>query len=318
MINYNSLFCFQFSKQQLSKFRVNNDLKNIDIDTWNSFIISEFETLHKLKIITFVHTNNIIKFIEDIFYFYKSTVSFHNHLHVLDVFQLGCCLIQRNINKLYTLNEKDIFTYIISLILHDIGHIGITNEDHTYKDIFLYDSDSSEDDSTSTMYSYSHEDSINELGHITLGFYLLQKHKIIINKKLYGRLIAYTDLAIHKVFLKTDLIYNPFYGNQIINEIVQENILILFMKLSDIGHIIRPWNVHFKFVVNLNKERKDPFSLNLLVDDTIKFNTTFVLPLIEKIRDLNIGLYTKILKYYTQNMNKWIFLKDSFHLYKNI
>lgn len=55
MINYNSLFCFQFSKQQLSKFRVNNDLKNIDIDTWNSFIISEFETLHKLKIITFVH-----------------------------------------------------------------------------------------------------------------------------------------------------------------------------------------------------------------------------------------------------------------------
>ena len=64
----------------------------------------------------------------------------------------------------------------------------------------MYDSDSSEDDSTSTMYSYSHEDSINELGHITLGFYLLQKHKIIINKQLYGRLIAYTDLAIHNVF----------------------------------------------------------------------------------------------------------------------
>jgi hypothetical protein len=82
------------------------------------------------------------------------------------------------------------------------------------------------------------------------------------------------------------------------------------MKLSDIGHIIRPWNVHLKFVMNLNKERTNQLSLDLLTNDTIDFNTTFVLPLIEKIGELNIGLYTTLIKYYMTNINKWIFIKN--------
>jgi len=313
VVNYKlcrRLFCFESSIPHLSKFQMNNDLINIDIDTWNNFIISEFERLHKLKIITFKNTNNINRFFKDIFYFYKSNISFHNHLHILDVFQLGCCLIQRNINKLYKLNEVDIFTYLITLILHDIGHIGLTNKDHIDKNICICKNDSSDDDSTSTMYSYSNEESQNELGHITFGFYLIQKHKIRINKILYGKIIAYTDLEVQQSFLKKHLMYNPFHGNQISNETVQENVLVLFMKLSDIGHIIRPWNVHLQFVINLNKERTNKLSFDLLVDDTITFNETFVLPLIEIIRELNIGLYTTLIKYYMTNINKWIFIKN--------
>lgn len=311
----NNILCLRSNKiPKLSDFQMYNQLENIDINTWNNFIISELEKLHELKLITFKNTNKIQHLFKDVFYFYKNSVSFHNHSHILDVFQLGCCLIQRNKNKLYTMTENDIFTYLITLILHDIGHIGITNKDNIYKDniykdIFTLD-DSSETDSTSTMYSYSNEDSINEMGHITLGFYLLQKHSIKINKTLFGKLIAFTDLEIHKSFFQKDLIYNPFHRNQIINKIVQENVLVLFMKLSDIGHIIRPWNVHLKFVMNLNKERTNQLSLDLLTNDTIDFNTTFVLPLIEKIGELNIGLYSKLIEYYTKNMNKWIFLKN--------
>ena len=312
-----SLFskCFNYYDDEFSCFHENTSIENIDIDIWNSIICSEYEKLQKMKMILNNNGENIHKFFKDAFYLYKKTISFHNHIHILDVLQLGCCLIRINKNQLKNATKLDIFTYFITLIIHDIGHIGLTNKDIIDNYIFINDIDDFEDhessgeDSTSTMYSYTNDNSINELNHITLGYYLLQKHNIRINKEFYGKLIAYTDLQVHSVFLKKDLIYYDIL-NKNIHFFNIDNIFILFIKLADIGHILPPWNTHFKFVCNLNKERNTPLTFDVLIDDTINFNTTFVLPLVISIEKINVDLHKKLLDKYLTNINHWFLLKE--------
>ena len=77
------------------------------------------------------------------------------------------------------------------------------------------------------------------------------------------------------------------------------------MKLADIGHILRPWENHLDFVFSMNKERSLPLDTKLLANDTIKFNNMFLLPLIQKMKEINIGLHYALLKVYDKNIERW-------------
>ena len=254
---------------------------------------------------------------EDIYNFYSDEIPFHNHVHVYDVFQLGVCLLTRNKIALQGITDIEKFTFCIALLCHDIDHRGYTNSEIA-KDSTIYDDDKvcgeeycnveyCNDDMyvmmtrrSSSISSVCSSSSYNEIHHILCASKILQKHRIKYDEFLFAKLISYTDLVTHKSFLeKTE--YVDFVGQKPSNE----HILILFMKLADIGHILRPWNTHLDFVTSMNKERQTPMERELLPKDTLWFNDMFVLPVIEKIKEINIGLYYRLLSLYKRNTYKW-------------
>jgi hypothetical protein len=84
------------------------------------------------------------------------------------------------------------------------------------------------------------------------------------------------------------------------------------MKLADIGHILRPWDIHLNFVFSMNNERTYPLKRCELSKDTVEFNNIFVLPLIKKIKEINIGLHYVLMKSYNKNIERWELIQDFF------
>ena len=277
----------------------------VSYSTWERYILSE---LFKLEILGIINPIcNIKPFLNDIFHNYNSDVPFHNHNHILEVFQFGMCLLQRHRNMLWNVEPIYIETFCFALLLHDVGHTGFTNHeletriDLLDKDI-EYISDSSES---------SYASSYNEHTHVHIGTKLLDKHHISYIKHTFNNLIYITDLQHHDSFLFK---FNPFYGNQCNKYESIMHVLKLFIKLSDIGHIIRPWKIHVSNVIKLNNERLCPLSVNELVLDTLIFNKKFVLPLLDKLRILNIGIYYKMYTYYSDNIKRWDVIRQYFEI----
>jgi hypothetical protein len=210
-------------------------------------------------------------------------------------------------------------------LCHDLDHRGYTNSDIA-KDCSIYsdddlnncsDTDDLDDDlitDTRRNRSLSYCDSIssvcssgsyNEKHHLMCSHKMLEKNNIKYDQQLLSKLIAYTDLSQHHGFLnKTEYVH--FFGKKQKNE----HILILLMKLADVGHILRPWEIHSEFVYSMNKERHFPLEKDLLPNDTISFNHTFVLPLIYKVKDINIGLHYKLLQLYNKNITNWSYIQN--------
>lgn len=249
--------------------------------------------------------------IKDIYELYND-IPFHNQKHVYDVFQLGVCLLVHNRDFLKSLTDTQKFTYCIALLCHDLDHKGQTNAeikeqgniheyDYEYKEDEFYGLDreyvqrQSSYESLSSLCSAS---SYNERHHITCANRLLRKHKITYDEELFMKLISYTDLVVH----------NTFMNNKKFEE---EEILVLFMKLADIGHIVRKWDIHLDFVTALNRERHIPLDPKLLPEDTLWFNNNFVLPLIEKTKEFNETMYNDMLHYYNINVDKWENIKET-------
>lgn len=240
--------------------------------------------------------------IEDVYDFYNKDIPFHNHNHVYDVFQMGVLLLTRNWEVLYGITDNEIFTFCIALLCHDIDHRGHTNSDIT-KDPSTYsysDDEISHIDSCNSLSSLCSTESYNERHHISFGKKLMKKHDIAYDEILFTQLISFTDLIIHKKFLERSKFIND--KNQTSHN---HDVLILLMKLADIGHILRPWENHLDFVFSMNKERSLPLDTKLLANDTIKFNNMFLLPLIQKMKEINIGLHYALLKVYDKNIERW-------------
>lgn len=244
--------------------------------------------------------------LQDIYTSYNDEIPFHNHIHVYDVFQLGVSFLTRNMNILNKLSDLQKFTFCLALLCHDINHKGMTNLEIA-NNLLLQDEDEDENMLTIRSSSYTSLSSIcssssyNEIHHIISSDNIFSKHEIDYDKELFAKLISYTDLDRHNDFLDK-IQYINVYGSQ---EYKNENILVLFMKLADIGHILRPWEIHKNFVTSLNNERKVPLSTDVLPSDTIWFNNYFVLPLIEEIKGINIGLHIKLKKLYNVNIDIW-------------
>lgn len=235
------------------------------------------------------------KLFEDIYDLYNADVSFHNQVHVYDVFQLGVCLLTRCKNVLKKMTAVEKLTYCIALICHDIDHKGLTNVDiennkHIYEDDVQL---CIAEDSMSTVSSMCSSSSYNEKHHLLRAIYILQKNQIKYDELLFIKLISYTDLIKHPSFIQN---FQPQRC---------EHILILLMKLGDVGHILRPWDIHLHFVLSLNNEIMCPLDKSYLPKDTISFNKTFTLSLVQKIKEFNVELYDELSKLYEKNMNNW-------------
>ena len=266
-------------------------LHPVSYSEWESMVLSEFSKLETIRMIKPINIKKIRSFLKDVFLNYNNDVPFHNPNHVLEVFQFGMCLLQRHRNMLWDTKFIHIETFCFALLLHDIGHMGFTNIELEMDTDYISDSSDS-----------SYASSYNEHNHVYIGSTLLEKHGICYNKSLFNSLIYTTDIHHHNSFL---LKYNPFYGNQLTKNGSPNDILKLFIKLSDIGHILRPWKVHVMNVIKLNKERSHPLPLKELVSDTLVFNKTFVAPLLDKLKILNLGLFYKLYDLYNVNIERW-------------
>jgi len=283
-------------------------LTTIPLSDWVRLVIDEFTKLENMKMIDLFCKEQLINLVTDIYNNYYSHIPFHNQNHAFEVFQFGICLLQRHRNMLWDVDNKDMLTFTFALLLHDIGHRGYINS--YWNDETLLDLHESEIAYTSDSSDSSYASSYNERTHINIGCKLLETHDIIFNKYLFNKLIYTTDLEHHNSFL---LKYNPFYGNQIRNSIdnIQiTNLFKLFIKLADIGHILRPWQIHLNNVVKLNKERTKQLSSKDLVADTLYFNNSFVLPLLQKFKLVNIGLYFKLHTRYMDNIRRWEIINE--------
>jgi hypothetical protein len=207
---------------------------------------------------------------------------------------------------LKSLTDTQKFTYCIALLCHDLDHKGQTNDEikeqgniheyyYEYEEDEFYGLDGdyvkrqSSYDSLSSLCSST---SYNERHHITCANRLLRKHKITYDEELFMKLISFTDLVVHNTFMNK-------------KKSEEEELLVLFMKLADIGHIVRKWDIHLDFVTALNRERQFPLNPKKLPEDTLWFNNNFVLPLIEKTKEFNDDMYNDLIFLYRVNEKKW-------------
>lgn len=261
-------------------------LTQVSLELWTTNII---DTLERVDIK--YPTKYFGSLLADIHGMYDARLPFHNQKHVHDVFQMGMCLLARNPYTLRKLTEKQKWTFCLALLCHDLDHRGYTNSDIKNGN-YEYDDDEYSDD-TASMCS---NESYNEMHHITLSNKLLKNYQVDYDKQLFAKLIAFTDLVSHRFFLQSTM---ESEGKDI------EQTLVGYMKLADIGHILRPWEHHLSYVMALNRERNIPLDLIGIPNDTIWFNTTFVLPLINMFENKNIGLHNKLMSLYTTNMSIW-------------
>ena len=297
---------FKTSTQNLlSSF---HDYKTMNINVYGEFsgiINDELSKLVKLNMIDeYIYDSSFQKLLLDVYENYKTELPYHNQKHIIDVFQFSMCLIQRHRNLLWKVPKNDIFTFCLAVLTHDIGHDGKSNSDQSADTLLLNDNDVC-DTLSSCSSTYSYASSYNEKTHIIIGSCLLKKHEIVYNHNLYNKLILITDMQNHTSFVNNTFKYNSFYGNQVdfTDKQTIVDVLRLFMKISDIGHIMRPWNDHVQHVIGCNNERISPLEWHELASDTINFNSTYVFPLLIKFKQINIGLYYKLYEYYLINMN---------------
>ena len=277
-------------------------LESIHLDNWIDIVQERFDQLTQANLI--VVSRNFKNCLIEIYNYYKENLSFHNHKHATEVFQLGVCFLLRMTTTVKHFSKKDLFTYCVALLTHDIGHQGYTNDELKTQDNEdiepIYPAScrlSIESDC-----SYVGSESLNEMTHVILGNHLLRKHNITYNKDLYNKLIFYTDLCKHNQFINTHSL-NKTKALRNIN--AQHDLLILLVKLADIGHILRPWRDHCRCVIGLNNERGKLHSIEELPSDTMFFNEMFVRPLILILQHINIGLAISLLKHYECNIQKW-------------
>lgn len=281
--------------------------------SFNDYEYHEILTIHDWKrcikkYFTYTNLPWLSKYnalIKDIYELYND-IPFHNQKHVYDVFQLGVCLLVHNMDYLKSLTDTQKFTYCIALLCHDLDHKGQTNAeikeqgnfheyDYEYEETEFYglDRDNVQRQSSyESLSSICSASSYNERHHITCANRMLRKHKVTYDEELFMKLISYTDLMVHNTFMNK-------------KQSEEEEMLVLFMKLADIGHIVRKWDIHLDFVTALNRERPIPMDPKLLPSDTLWFNSNFVLPLIEKIKEFNDDMYHTLMSLYKVNEKKW-------------
>jgi hypothetical protein len=223
----------------------------------------------------------------DVYHAYNSDIPFHNRRHAYDVFQMGVCLFHRNASKMRGVSSLRKFTYCLALLCHDADHRGYTNQDMEEHGELAYDD--TEDDDIESMCS---ERSYNEKHHISYAKRLVHKHGVDLDTELFTRLISNTDLATNKRSPE-DVVKTP------------DDMMVLFVQLADIGHVLRPWDVHLSFVCAMNRERSTPLSVEDLPEDTLQFNRTFVIPLLSIINTFNTQMAQSLWTRYKTNKRQW-------------
>lgn len=239
------------------------------------------------------------------------TLSFHNFNHAYEVFHTGVLLLLNESNLLMTLNSKEKLTFCIVLFGHDINHRGLTNI-QIHNEIFVENNESIKNtymkqrsqscnsiydkyieckDKKRTLSLHYEKDillSYNEQHHMDILLSILNEYDIDVNIRLFKKLLHATDLSNHNYYLNDE--YNG---------------LIVFMKISDLGHIFRPFHIHTRWVLNMNEERSNNLELHDIPNDTIQFFTIYLYPILRKIENINPTFYNILLSRYQSNINIW-------------
>jgi len=76
-----------------------------------------------------IREKTLIEFLKAIESRYNPTVSYHNHVHAADVTQSLHVLLQMGA-KNFTEEKLELFSMLISAVVHDVGHTGLNNNFH--------------------------------------------------------------------------------------------------------------------------------------------------------------------------------------------
>ena len=275
--------CFKINTL-INEFHFSKDvLQSLNKDEFIAIIMYIFDCINLSRLHVY---SNILS---DIYEMYDKTLPFHNQRHAIEVLYMGVCLLVKNHHILRQLSDTEKFTFCMGLLCHDINHKGYTNAEIEEYGIASF-CDIKEECSEYIFSSSSY----NEHIHLKCEKELLYKYKLKYDKLLFHNLIYFSDLKLQDVFL----------NNQVLMSSKQFS-LILFLKIADIGHILRPWNIHKQWVISLNKERNSKLSLKYLPKDTINFNKKFLLPLLLLLKKNNKRLYKTLMSSYNKNIDNW-------------
>jgi len=220
---------------------------------------------------------------------------FHNFKHAFEVFQMTNYLLQYV--NLSILNKK---LLLVVSICHDINHLGLNNK---YFNNELYDSKtvlpepysyviSKRSNSYDSLNDIESVTSINEEVHIMYTHYILYKY----TKELFGNIdfdtIKYITNTITPLILCTDLSLHSKYLDVINNDNRDLSTMIHIIKIADLSHPLRPFNVHIYWVFNLINEEENVLlkrNLDEIAKDSIHFIKLFLEPLL-------LGFISKYIK----------------------
>ena len=213
---------------------------------------------------------------------------FHNFNHAFEVFQMTSHLLQYV--DLSIINKKIL---LIVSICHDINHLGLNNKtlinkpygsntalSETYNFVL-----SNRSNSYDSLNNISSENSINEEVHIINTNCILYKYA----KELFGNInfntIKYILNTVKSLILCTDLSLHSKYLDIINNDDQDLATMIHIIKIADLSHPLRPFNVHLYWVFKLmNEEKNNLMHQNIceIAKDTINFIRLFLKPLVLK------------------------------------
>ena len=256
---------------------------------------------------------HLLKIFNEIAYNYNDNF-FHNFTHAFEVFQMTYHLLQYvNISILH----KKVL--LIVSICHDINHLGLNNIklnsnlynsktmlSETYN--YVLSNRSNSYDSFNDIIS---EDSINEEVHILNTHCILYKY----TKELFGNIdfdtIKYISHIVRSLILCTDLSLHSKYLHIIENDDRELAVMIHILKIADLSHPLRPFNIHLHWVFNLINEEQNYLmhgNLNEIAKDTVNFIKMFLSPLILKftLKYKNAFVLNKYLLNTLDNWEKYI------------
>ena len=240
---------------------------------------------------------------------YSDSLSFHNKYHAYEVLEMATLLCE------YTKLDNMSKTFVqIAALCHDANHVGKpnfakSNESRTQSLGILFDD----------FTQISSNTSYNEYIHLTKTLEMMDMYKIMTvnykssafcgasyadirifppkkdwvpnqgcfvyrvsdirtkqnHEKVLCSLIMSTDLSVHEQYIQFIQRNKPIHGLDICT-------MLLILKLSDVSHPMRMFNVHWGWVGKLMTEGNVEYdSLQFIANDSIQFINKFVKPMVD-------------------------------------
>ncbi|XP_072566735.1 dual specificity calcium/calmodulin-dependent 3',5'-cyclic nucleotide phosphodiesterase 1A isoform X4 [Paramormyrops kingsleyae] len=235
-------------------------LKNVDLWSFDVFVLNEASTDHALKFIFYelltrydlinrfkIPISALVSFVEALEVGYsKHKNPYHNLMHAADVTQTVHYLLLKT-GMVHWLTELEIFAMIFAAAVHDYEHTGTTNNFHiqTRSD-------------TAILYN---DRAVLENHHVSAAYRLLQdddEMNILYNlskddwrelRALVVEMVLATDMSCHFQQIKAmkNFLQQP-------EGIDKPKALSLLLHTADISHPAKKWELHHRWTTSLLEE----------------------------------------------------------------
>lgn len=237
-------------------------------------------------------SRRVKQFVQEVFdKLCPTELPYHNHHHTYEVFEYTTILIKRLGERLSS-DERMIL--MVAALCHDYGHEGKPNGSFTRPRSASILSSSSFSDLGSIDTSRSHNESFS----VGVCVNILKRYHgdLFVKMSLYDALDKFTDLI-----MSTDLALHDKYFKMINQHSSNIAFMILVLKVADLSHFLRPFEIHLHWVYKIHVEQHGQIlrTPTFMASDTIEFANRFVKPL------LHLLGCSKCTADFTSNMNKW-------------